>query len=106
MEEIIIKLLEKLRPSLKESLKDPYMVINIYIIIQCLCVKNFIDELFDELWPGIEEEILFQLRIKYSEPYSDVVHKKPELCCLQYPWYWIKSWYLYSTDPCIYRYIN
>lgn len=26
LEEIIIKTLEKLRPSLKESLKDPYMV--------------------------------------------------------------------------------
>jgi hypothetical protein len=59
-----------------------------------------VDDVFDEVWPGIEEEVLFQLRIKYSEPYSEHVNIKPKLCWAEYPWFWIRSWYLYTTDPC------
>lgn len=63
-------------------------------------MKNLVDDIFDEVWPQIEDEILFQLRLKMSEPYAEKVNVKPKLCCIEYPWFWLKSWYLYSVDPC------
>lgn len=71
--------LKKLPPKIKAGLKDPYM---------CGCVKGIIDDLVDTIWPDIEEEILFQLRMKMMKPYI-----KPEepptyswfcCCCLKF----------------------
>ena len=47
-EDQILKLLKKLRPKLKDVLKDPHM---------WLCVQDFVDDLVDEIWPEIEQEI-------------------------------------------------
>lgn len=41
------------------------------------CVKEFIDDAVDEIWPGIEDEVLLKLRLKIQKPYSADVNKKP-----------------------------
>lgn len=71
----------------------------IQTLIKCECIQNIIDDLFDEVWPGIEEEVLFQLHIKMNEPYHEKVNVKPHLLCFEYPWFWLRSWYLYTVDP-------
>lgn len=54
IEKIILKILtDKARPLLKKKLKDPEM---------CKSVQHFIDDLVDELFPGIIEEVQLKLR--------------------------------------------
>jgi hypothetical protein len=33
-------------------------------------VKDFVDDAVDEIWPSVEDEVLFKLRLKIDEPYS------------------------------------
>lgn len=42
-----------MKPVIKKALKQEDM---------WMCVQNLIDDIVDELYPEIEEEILFQLR--------------------------------------------
>lgn len=77
VEEIVMNLLATLRPQLQEKLKDPYM---------CDCVKYFVDDCVDEVWPHIEEEVLEKLRLNIADPYSEKVNVKPKVCCLLIPW--------------------
>lgn len=79
VEKLVANYLKKLPPKIKKELKDPYM---------CACVKSLIDDLVDNIWPDVEEEILYQLRMKLSQPYL-----KPEeppkygwfcCCCLKF----------------------
>ena len=32
------------------------------------CVKDFVDDAVDEVWPIVEDEVLFKLRLKIDEP--------------------------------------
>jgi len=48
--------LEKVQPKLKEGIKDKDMPV---------CVKDLVDDIVEEIWPEIEELIMFELRIKY-----------------------------------------
>lgn len=76
---MVMNYLKKLPPKIKSSLKDPYM---------CNCVKSAIDDLVDTIWPDIEEEILFQLRMNLSQPVLEI--KEPPkytawcCCCLRF----------------------
>ena len=55
------------------------------------CVKDFLNDAVDEIWPGIEEEVLFKLRLKISNPLATKINEKPEIrCCFLYPWQWLK----------------
>jgi hypothetical protein len=67
-------------------------------------VKDFVDDAVDEIWPSVEDEVLFKLRLKIDEPYSyPDSNIRPEIrCCCAYPWYWLKAWYLHTVEPCIY----
>ncbi|CAD8052863.1 unnamed protein product [Paramecium primaurelia] len=90
IEMAIIRVLEKTKPILLESILDPYM---------CDCLSKLIEDVFEEVWPDIKEEILLQIRVKYADPYELVEFPKPKLCCIEYPWFWFKVWYLYVTQP-------
>lgn len=50
IQENVLKALESLQPKLKKQLKDPYMFD---------WVKNMIDEIIDELYPDVVEEIKY-----------------------------------------------
>lgn len=55
------------------------------------CVKDFMNDAVDEVWPGIEEEVLFKLRLKIANPIAIRVNEKPDIrCFLLYPWQWFK----------------
>ena len=53
IQEIIIKLMERLRPYIKRKLKDPDM---------CDFVKRFVDDIVDEIYPELIEELKFKLQ--------------------------------------------
>lgn len=53
IERMVMQLFSRLKPKIKVALKDPDM---------CECVKKSVDELVDELWPDIEEEMRYQLK--------------------------------------------
>ena len=40
--------MESARPKVKKALKDPDM---------CQCVKNWVDDIVDTVWPDIMEEV-------------------------------------------------
>ena len=72
---MVINFLRKLPPKAKKALIDENM---------CNCVKSMVNELVDMVWPDIEEEILFQLRMQLSAPEipPDVPPKFTWYCCL------------------------
>lgn len=75
IEKMIMNFLKRLPPKIKKSLIDEHM---------CDCVKSMVNEMVDMVWPDIEEELLFQLRMKLSDPQIPV-DTKPEygaLCCI------------------------
>ncbi len=90
IEQNIKVLLSKAPPIIKEELKDPYM---------CECVEHIVDDLVDELWPEIQEEILYQLKLRIADPY--VENERPVInnCCIRL-WNYFKSWVLYSLYAC------
>jgi len=59
VEKSVVRLLRIAQPKIKKSLKDPDM---------WPCVKDLLDDLVDELWPEIEQEVLLKLRMKTSKP--------------------------------------
>ena len=49
MEIIILKIVDKMKPHLLNQMIDPCM---------CEFVKNFIRDIYEELWPDIRDQIL------------------------------------------------
>lgn len=89
IERMIINQLKKAPKIIKQELKDPDM---------CICVQNLIDDLVDEFWPDVEDEVLFQLRLKLNQP-ALLTPPKPEYsmycwCCLKF-----RGWFRYNYDP-------
>eukprot|EP01017_Pseudomicrothorax_dubius_P032822 TRINITY_DN4336_c0_g3_i1.p1 TRINITY_DN4336_c0_g3~~TRINITY_DN4336_c0_g3_i1.p1 ORF type:complete len:351 (-),score=43.27 TRINITY_DN4336_c0_g3_i1:61-1113(-) len=62
------------------------------------CVVTMVDDLVDELWPDIEEEALFRLRVAFDKPYVEIPPSRRS-CCLFYPFLWFRNWILYTTHP-------
>ena len=82
--------MSKAPPIIKEELKDPYM---------CQCVELMVDDIVDELWPEIQEEILYQLKLRIADPY--VENQIPEINNIFLKaWVCLKSWILYTLYPC------
>ncbi len=50
--DIVVKSLEKAKPLVKDGAKDPDM---------CNCVKNTVDDMVDEIWPDIVDEVKFTM---------------------------------------------
>lgn len=74
---------------------------------QCNFVQDLVDDVFEEIWPDIQDQVLFQIRLKYADPYATVDFKPPKRCCLLVPWFWLRNWYLYAFIPCmISRYLS
>ena len=89
LEKIIDKQLENLAEIIKKETDDPDM---------CGCVKRLKDDLIDEFYPDLREEIMFILRTKISQPYIEF--KEPEkLCCLVAAMRGSRAWILYTLDP-------
>ena len=64
----------------------------------CKCIQNKIDSLVDEYWPDVQDEILYQIRLKNNQP--ALVDKGPPptpCCCI--PCRSFKAWFLYTYDP-------
>ena len=59
VEENIRKILAKLKPVTVKALKEDDM---------WPCVKRIIDEFVEELWPELEEEVIYLMRFKFDEP--------------------------------------
>ncbi|EAR89534.2 transmembrane protein, putative (macronuclear) [Tetrahymena thermophila SB210] len=89
VENAILKILEKQKPKVKRLVTDPYMFKSI---------KQVIHDMVDEIWPSIEESIKDALKPEgYERMPINIVEEKPKINCLLYPWYLLKSWYLYTT---------
>ncbi|KAL4502409.1 hypothetical protein ABPG72_011996 [Tetrahymena utriculariae] len=89
VENAILKILEKQKPKVKRLVTDPYMFKSI---------KQVIHDMIDDIWPSIEESIKDALKPEgYERMPINVVEEKPKVNCLLYPWYLLKSWYLYTT---------
>jgi hypothetical protein len=53
IEKNLKNILRKAPPHIKRKLKDPEM---------CNCLEELVDDLVDDIWPEIEEEIISALR--------------------------------------------
>ena len=44
------------------------------MIDPCMCefLKNFIRDIYEELWPDIRDQILIQIRMKFDNPYEKI----------------------------------
>lgn len=65
-------------------------------------IKDVIDDVVDEFWPDIEEEIIYFICLKVNKPYTIVPSEKDWClpCFLVWPWKAVRAWYLYTTMPC------
>lgn len=89
IEKMLVNYLEKQPAKIKEALKDDDM---------CKCVKTKIDYTVDEFWPDIQDEILFNIKLKTHMPAlaEKEAHKTSWYCCCCRNF---KAWFLYIYDP-------
>lgn len=57
-----------------------------------------VEDIVDELWPEIEQQVIFELRIKKQKPFISKPRDK-KICFLCWPWELLKRWYLYTKFP-------
>lgn len=89
VEQMLTQLLRKAPPYVKEAIIDPFMF---------EWLKLAIADLVDDIWPDVEEEILFNLRMSISKPFFDKP-PVPKVFCLCVPFYHFRRWWLYTIDP-------
>ena len=74
---------------IKKEVKDPYMF---------KVVENVIDDAVDDVWPEVEEELIYQMKYKIDsfEPYP-VEPFNPNCCSMfcVYP----RAWWNYTRFP-------
>ena len=74
IEQNIRRVLQKVQPLLKEAVKEPEMFD---------WVKRLIDDFMDEIWPEIEEEVIYVLRFSYDEPKEFIPTPQSRNCCIR-----------------------
>lgn len=89
LEKLIDAQLNKLAEVAKKSTDDPDM---------CGSVKRLKDDLIDEFYPDLKDEIMFMLKMQVSQPYLDL-EDPPRRCCLIQFLYSFRAWVLYTLDP-------
>ena len=89
LEKIIEKQLFNLANKIKKATDDPDMP---------NWIKGFKDDLIDEFYPDLKDEIMFMLKIEVSQPYLDM-EEPTKLCCLLQGARAFRAWVLYSLDP-------
>eukprot|EP01017_Pseudomicrothorax_dubius_P008976 TRINITY_DN12990_c0_g1_i1.p1 TRINITY_DN12990_c0_g1~~TRINITY_DN12990_c0_g1_i1.p1 ORF type:complete len:524 (-),score=100.14 TRINITY_DN12990_c0_g1_i1:34-1605(-) len=89
IEMMILNLLKRAHPVIKDALKDPGMY---------GFVEEIIDDLVDEIWPDIEEEVLYRLRLATDQPIVEVPTKEYS-CLILCPWYCFRNWVMYYSYP-------
>ena len=93
VELLIVKILNKARPKIKAALTDDEYMWG--------SVKHLVEEIVDEIWPEVTQEIILYYRIKTMKPYNELPLSRIQrscdwLCC----WRWLRNWYLYTMMPC------
>jgi len=91
IEKTMKQLLRRIRRFTRKSLASKEMF---------SCVKDTLDDLFDDLWPELENEIMYGMRLQF-----DIIeeYKKPEKtkkCCFFYCLSRIRAAYLYALYSC------
>ncbi len=89
LEKIIDKQLAGLAKKLQKATDDPDMP---------GCVQRLKNDLIEEFYPDLKEEIMFMLKMEVHQPYLDLEDPKP-LCCLFQGLRAIRAWVLYTLDP-------
>lgn len=90
VEKMVINYLKRVPNQIKDELIDDYM---------CGCVKTFTADIIDNLWPDVEEQILFQLRMKLNKPiltYDSPPPNNTIFCC---PCLSFRSCFRYNYMP-------
>jgi hypothetical protein len=91
IEKMLINYLTSQPVKIKKALKDPDM---------CPCVQRRVDDLVDEFWPDVQNEILYQVRLKTNQPVlEDKGDPAVDACCCMVPYIRFKAWFLYTYDP-------
>ena len=86
-----------LKPVTKDAIKDPEMF---------WWVQKLVDDFVEELWPELEEEIIYILRFKYDEPPEYDPGRKRYCyekcrCCyymIEVPRR-LRAWFIYTRHP-------
>ncbi|KAL4439601.1 hypothetical protein ABPG74_004003 [Tetrahymena malaccensis] len=84
----IMQFLRDQKPKVQDKIRDKAMP---------KCVQNFMDDIVEENWPILEEEVQYQLRIRTDVPFVEV--KKPDVSCFCWPCWKIRSLFQYSLMP-------
>lgn len=63
-------------------------------------VKRGIDDLIDDLWPDIEEEIMYQFQMEIFQADYDKIEPYQRGCCCVYYYHRFLGWFLGSIYPC------
>src|SRR3990167_6894937 len=91
IEKMLINYLSSQPSKIKKAIKDPDM---------CPCVERRVDDLVDEFWPDIQNEILYQVRLKTNKPVlEDKGDPAVNACCCMITYIRFKAWFLYTYDP-------
>ena len=86
----ILNYLKRVPDIIKDEVVDKDM---------CGCVKWITKDSIDNLWPDVQEEIIFQLRLRLNEP--NLVYNEPApkrawySCCCEY----VRAWFRYTYMP-------
>ena len=64
------------------------------------CLKRVVKDMFDDIWPEIENEIFNILREQLDELDPYMVDKNEKCCCLSACWRRISGLFLYIMYPC------
>ena len=89
LERLIESQLNKLAGILKKETDDPDMP---------GCIRSLKNDLIDEFFPDIKEEVMYSLRMGVNKPYLEIADPE-EGCCLFKPLYWFRAWVLHTLDP-------
>lgn len=89
LEKIIDKQLAGLAKKLQKGTDDPDMP---------GCVQRLKNDLIEEFYPDLKDEIMFMLKMEVHQPYLDL-EDPPRLCCLFQGLRAFRAWVLYTLDP-------
>ena len=89
VEQNIRRVMRMTQPLIKEAIKEPEMF---------NWVQRLIDDFMDEIWPEIEDEVIYVLRFSYDEPKEFIPPEQSRNCCLR-TLRCMRAWYVYTKYP-------
>lgn len=85
------QLLRRVRRYSRKKVIDPHMF---------ECVRDAVDDLFDDLWPEIENEFMYAVRLQFDIIEEYERPKPVKRCCLFACCQRVRASYLYALYPC------